>query len=329
MHLLSFIQGNAPEGPYIALILILIIGIGVIVTSLNDSAEKNIIKDKFNYDKKKWEDYQKELNQRLANSDKVKYEKLMFEKKITWTDYHSLYQLKKFDLANEVYAFLKQQEEEMLKIDAKEFELNSKINLSDIRLGEKLKNLGQTTCRCNKCNNDLMRIWRLGNNIIELRCEDCKKKFMYEDLFLENSEGKSKINFDETLDDISSFYDRIEAENKNPYIRKTELKLDYTGHKSNSPFTYPVTLTPLLKAEVFKSTKTKTTIDEKRSRRISQEVKDLVWNRDGGKCVECGSNENLEFDHIIPHSKGGANTYRNIQLLCERCNRSKSDRIGL
>ena len=67
---------------------------------------------------------------------------------------------------------------------------------------------------------------------------------------------------------------------------------------------------------------------EKRSRRITQEVKDKVWNRDGGKCVECGSNENLEFDHIIPHSKGGANTYRNIQLLCEPCNRSKSAKIG-
>ena len=57
-------------------------------------------------------------------------------------------------------------------------------------------------------------------------------------------------------------------------------------------------------------------IIQKKSRRISQDVKDKVWNRDGGKCVECGSNENLEFDHIIPHSKGGANTYRNIQLLC-------------
>lgn len=67
---------------------------------------------------------------------------------------------------------------------------------------------------------------------------------------------------------------------------------------------------------------------KKRSRNITQKVKDLVWNRDGGKCVECGSNENIEFDHIIPHSKGGANTYRNIQLLCEPCNRSKSAKIG-
>ena len=68
--------------------------------------------------------------------------------------------------------------------------------------------------------------------------------------------------------------------------------------------------------------------DDGRSRRISQKVKDTVWNRDGGKCVECGSNKDLEFDHIIPFSEGGANTYRNIQLLCEHCNRSKSNKIG-
>ncbi len=68
--------------------------------------------------------------------------------------------------------------------------------------------------------------------------------------------------------------------------------------------------------------------EEKNSRIISQEVKDKVWNRDGGKCVQCGSNQLLEFDHIIPHSKGGSNTYRNIQLLCEPCNRSKSAKIG-
>ncbi len=60
---------------------------------------------------------------------------------------------------------------------------------------------------------------------------------------------------------------------------------------------------------------------------IPKAVKQEVWQRDGGKCVECGSKENLEYDHIIPISKGGANTARNIQLLCEKHNRSKSDKI--
>lgn len=61
---------------------------------------------------------------------------------------------------------------------------------------------------------------------------------------------------------------------------------------------------------------------------IPQDVMDKVWNRDGGRCAKCGSQENLEFDHIIPFSKGGATTYRNIQLLCKKCNLEKSNRIG-
>jgi hypothetical protein len=56
---------------------------------------------------------------------------------------------------------------------------------------------------------------------------------------------------------------------------------------------------------------------------IPDEVKVFVWQRDGGRCVKCGSNERLEFDHVIPVSLGGANTARNLQLLCETCNRSK------
>ena len=61
---------------------------------------------------------------------------------------------------------------------------------------------------------------------------------------------------------------------------------------------------------------------------IPQDVMDKVWNRDSGKCVKCGSQENLEFDHIIPHSKGGATSYRNIQILCKKCNIEKSNKIG-
>ena len=69
--------------------------------------------------------------------------------------------------------------------------------------------------------------------------------------------------------------------------------------------------------------KLKTSKSSSKSRHIRQDVKDKVWNRDGRKCTQCGSNENLEFDHIIPFSKGGKSTYRNLQLLCQTCNRSK------
>ncbi|MFT3894078.1 MAG: HNH endonuclease [Anaerolineales bacterium] len=56
---------------------------------------------------------------------------------------------------------------------------------------------------------------------------------------------------------------------------------------------------------------------------IPDDVKMFVWQRDGGRCVKCRSQVNLEYDHIIPVSKGGSNTARNIQLLCENCNRAK------
>jgi len=56
---------------------------------------------------------------------------------------------------------------------------------------------------------------------------------------------------------------------------------------------------------------------------IPDDVKLFVWQRDAGCCVKCGRSEALEFDHIIPVAKGGSDTARNLQLLCETCNRSK------
>ena len=56
---------------------------------------------------------------------------------------------------------------------------------------------------------------------------------------------------------------------------------------------------------------------------IPEAVRIEVWRRDGGQCVRCGSQRNLEFDHIIPIALGGGNTARNVQLLCEACNREK------
>jgi hypothetical protein len=64
------------------------------------------------------------------------------------------------------------------------------------------------------------------------------------------------------------------------------------------------------------------------NRMIPSKVKIAVWKRDKGKCVECGSIDNLHFDHIIPYSKGGSSlTSDNIQLLCARHNLAKNDKI--
>jgi hypothetical protein len=71
----------------------------------------------------------------------------------------------------------------------------------------------------------------------------------------------------------------------------------------------------------------KTEISKANRVKIPSEIRIFVWQRDGGRCVECGTNENLEYDHIIPFAKGGSSTERNLQLLCANCNRLKSDRI--
>jgi len=89
----------------------------------------------------------------------------------------------------------------------------------------------------------------------------------------------------------------------------------------------------------FKLAITDKTIDEKKSRVI--ELKDLshnrmiptsvkleVWKRDKGRCVTCGSTDNLHFDHILPFSKGGTSLKaENIQLLCARHNLDKTNKI--
>jgi 5-methylcytosine-specific restriction endonuclease McrA len=60
---------------------------------------------------------------------------------------------------------------------------------------------------------------------------------------------------------------------------------------------------------------------------IPTELRRAVFERDGGRCVDCGGSFDLRYDHILPVAHGGATTLQNLQLLCAECNRGKSDSI--
>lgn len=62
-------------------------------------------------------------------------------------------------------------------------------------------------------------------------------------------------------------------------------------------------------------------LSSKRAKALSipQTVKAIVWERDGGRCVYCGSTDASPNAHFIPRSKGGLGIPENILTLCLFC----------
>lgn len=59
---------------------------------------------------------------------------------------------------------------------------------------------------------------------------------------------------------------------------------------------------------------------------IPEAVKAAVFKRDGNRCVECGSVDDLTLDHVWPWSLGGEDTVENLRVLCRPCNSRKGAR---
>lgn len=53
----------------------------------------------------------------------------------------------------------------------------------------------------------------------------------------------------------------------------------------------------------------------------------FVWERDAGRCAQCGSVANLEVTHVVPVYLGGAEAAANLQLLCRNCIRDRSHQL--
>jgi hypothetical protein len=59
---------------------------------------------------------------------------------------------------------------------------------------------------------------------------------------------------------------------------------------------------------------------------IPAALKLQMLKRDGYRCKQCGSNEDLEADHVFPEVKGGPTSLDNLQTLCRPCNCRKGAR---
>jgi 5-methylcytosine-specific restriction endonuclease McrA len=54
---------------------------------------------------------------------------------------------------------------------------------------------------------------------------------------------------------------------------------------------------------------------------ISKKVKDIVWERDGHRCIVCGSYQAMPNSHFIRRSQGGLGIPENIVTMCMTCHR--------
>jgi len=72
------------------------------------------------------------------------------------------------------------------------------------------------------------------------------------------------------------------------------------------------------------------------SRYIPVEIKRMVWERSSGQCehishegVRCGSEYQLQYDHVKPLTQGGCTEASNMRMLCRVHNVSEASRMGI
>lgn len=136
--------------------------------------------------------------------------------------------------------------------------------------------------------------------------------------------------------DEAGFYSRLGFANIDESVLTVEYKFSYTsgGGMAQRSFTIPMTEENV--AELIKVMESKLTakafVQEQRTL-MTKKLREAIKKRDNFTCCNCGNsiyvepNLLLEIDHIIPVSKGGSTVEGNLQTLCWKCNRAKSDKI--
>ena len=137
-------------------------------------------------------------------------------------------------------------------------------------------------------------------------------------------------------EDEQGFYARLGYANIDEKILNVAYKFSYTsgGGKTKRTFAIPMTEVNIVKLIRTLENKISASSFTKEQRNLmTKKLRDYIKSRDNYTCKRCGNstykepNLLLEIDHIIPISKGGRTVSENLQTLCWKCNREKSDKI--
>lgn len=137
-------------------------------------------------------------------------------------------------------------------------------------------------------------------------------------------------------EDEAGFYSRLGFATINESVLTVEYKFSYTsgGGMAQRSFTVPMTeetIAELIK--VLESKLTATAFAKEQRTLMTKKLREFIKARDHFTCCNCGNSTSiepnllLEIDHIIPVSKGGRTVEDNLQTLCWKCNRAKSNKI--
>lgn len=137
-------------------------------------------------------------------------------------------------------------------------------------------------------------------------------------------------------EDESGFYSRLGFANIDESVLAVEYKFSYTsgGGMAKRSFTIPMTEETIVQLiEALEGKLTASAFTKEQRALMTNKLREFIKKRDNFTCCSCGNsihiepNLLLEIDHIIPVSKGGCTVEDNLQTLCWKCNRSKSNKM--
>lgn len=136
--------------------------------------------------------------------------------------------------------------------------------------------------------------------------------------------------------DESGFYSRLGFANIDESVLTVEYKFCYTsgGGMAQRSFTVPMTEENIVELiKMLESKLTAKAFAKEQRALMTKKLREYIKKRDNFTCCNCGNsihkepNLLLEIDHIIPVAKGGCTVEDNLQTLCWKCNRAKSDKL--